>query len=58
MSFYFFRFGRNFRESQLRHLISPWLTFKLEARIFDLQFLHTKIFFIFRAIASSNRAMV
>ncbi len=51
---HFFLFGLSFKEAQLRHLILPWLTFKLEARILDLQFLQTKTPLINRFNASSN----
>lgn len=51
---YFFLFGRNLTEEQLLHLILPWLTFRLEALIFDLQTRQTKIPLINRFNASSN----
>lgn len=51
---YFFRFGRNLTEAQLLHLILPWLTFRLEARIFALQTRQTKMPLIKRFNASSN----
>lgn len=51
---YFFLFGLNFRDLHFRHFTFPWDTFKLGARIFDLQIRQTKIFRTFLAIASSN----
>ena len=54
MQVHFFLFGLSLTEEQLLHLIFPWLTFRLEARILDLQFLQTKIPLIRRFNASSN----
>ena len=54
---YFFLFGLNFLELHFLHLTFPRLTFKLGDLIFDLQFLHTKTFFISLFAASSNFAI-
>jgi len=54
MKVHFFLFGLSFTEEQLLHLILPWLTLRLDALIFDLQFLQTKTPLMILFNASSN----